>query len=310
MKYFPAIYAKPKIAFLDDNERFLSSLKKVLAPVFDVTTFTDPIKFIENIKFNEISSFVESIHEEGEEFFIENPSVSLSLPNLPRLYGSFIEKFNPLQVIFVDQAMPRKTGLDVLKEIKECFVKKIILTGFLSEEQAIKAFHDRIIDGYLKKDSVDFTNELKTIISRFVDQYFMDFEMMLFKSFPFFKSVRMVYECASDFLRPFVLNASTNYGCVYDTSGSYFIKSCNGESVLNVYREKEFDDIISETNGFEILSLSVKECMKNFSLVLDYKTPDNLALPQDNDWQRYLIQPLYVGETKEGRFAITRKELL
>ena len=59
-----------------------------------------------------------------------------------------------------------------------------------------------------------------------------------------------------------------------------------------------------------LLPLGEKENMSNFSLVLDYKTPDNLALPADDDWQRYLTEPLYVGKTKEGRFAITKKEVL
>ena len=63
----------------------------------------------------------------------------------------FSDRFSQISVAMVDYAMPQMNGLDFCRQIRDPHIKKILFTGVASEESAVAAFNDGVIDRYIRK---------------------------------------------------------------------------------------------------------------------------------------------------------------
>jgi len=63
----------------------------------------------------------------------------------------FSDRFSQISVAMVDYAMPQMNGLDFCRQIRDPHIKKILFTGVASEEAAVAAFNDGVIDRYIRK---------------------------------------------------------------------------------------------------------------------------------------------------------------
>ncbi len=68
--------------------------------------------------------------------------------------------------------MPEMNGLEFLFNVKNPFIKKVLLTGQADMELAIKAFNKQLIDQFIDKHDPKLRLKLNSIIETFQDQYF------------------------------------------------------------------------------------------------------------------------------------------
>ena len=115
---------KPKIAFIDDEDRILRSLKMHFRATHDVFTTTEP---------DELLSYVQN---------------------------------NEVQVVISDQRMPKKLGVEVLKDIKDVspHTIRILLTGYADLTAVIDSINEGEIFRYITKPWQ--TDELKSIVNQ------------------------------------------------------------------------------------------------------------------------------------------------
>ena len=115
---------KPKIAFIDDEDRILRSLKMHFRATHDVFTTTDP---------DELLVYVQQ---------------------------------NAVQVVISDQRMPKKLGVDVLKDVKALspHTIRILLTGYADLNAVINAINEGEIFRYITKPWQ--TDTLKNVVNQ------------------------------------------------------------------------------------------------------------------------------------------------
>lgn len=115
---------KPKIAFIDDEERILRSLKMHFRDTHDVFTTTDPDALVQYVRDNDV------------------------------------------QVVISDQRMPKKLGVDVLKDIKIAspHTLRILLTGYADLNAVVNSINEGEIFRYITKPWQ--TDELKHVINQ------------------------------------------------------------------------------------------------------------------------------------------------
>lgn len=142
------------ILFLDDQESFLKVLEKsfqheILSPVFVQET-------------NEAITYL------GKKQLGFDPlNMGSHLSNAQR--------FEAVSIFVTDQEMPTMTGLAFLKELRTQLphdqeFKKILLTGYVSDQSAIEAFNKGQIDSFIRKDNAHLMDALFAQINRFLEQ--------------------------------------------------------------------------------------------------------------------------------------------
>ena len=101
-------------------------------------------------------------------------SDSLSHVDIGKLHIEIFNsaRFQTSATVVVDYSMPEMNGLEFLMELKNPFIKKILLAGQADTELAIKAFNKQLIDQYIDKHDPRLKQILNSTISVFSDQYF------------------------------------------------------------------------------------------------------------------------------------------
>ncbi|MHA1558616.1 MAG: hypothetical protein ACTSXG_02255 [Alphaproteobacteria bacterium] len=293
----------PRLAFLDDSPFFLDALQDALP--FSLSTYEHPDHFIEDIQKCNIGTFLKTITKEKEEEFLGEHIISIDLPNLAKTFFEIIDTFPPFTVAFIDYSMPSRNGLEVCQEVQGCTVKKILLTGYLDEREAIKAFHEKWIHGYLRKDSFSLVEDIKNQIKKQHIAFLMELEENLLGRFPFFHSIRSIYKKFSPILK--ALWAKSDTRCLYDKWGSCIFRSPAGVKLMNLYDEEETRDVILTSPQYESLSTKDQTSLRSFKKVLDYKTPNCLKFPPEGEWRKLIVLPQAVEEIEGIRFALTVK---
>lgn len=84
------------------------------------------------------------------------------------------ERFSQVSVAIIDYDMPGMTGLEMCRALKDLPIKKIMLTGRASQNQAINAFNERIIDCFLSKHDPELENKLRAEIEQLQRAFFSE----------------------------------------------------------------------------------------------------------------------------------------
>lgn len=81
-------------------------------------------------------------------------------------------KITEVSVVVVDYSMPNMTGIEFCEKIETASVKRILLTGFATSTDAVKAFNNNTIHYYLQKNDDKMLQELEASIHRLQQAYF------------------------------------------------------------------------------------------------------------------------------------------
>lgn len=161
------------VAFIDDSNSFLSAIELAMSPTFNCLTFNDPLRALNhannlnNVNWNAHSKEDYAYYSDSEQF-VKN-TLNLSEKKLDDK-----ERHNEISVVVVDYDMPEINGLDFCKKLKNPNIKKILLTGQASTDEAVKAFNDNLINYYIKKSDENLVENLIKAISDLQNRYFID----------------------------------------------------------------------------------------------------------------------------------------
>lgn len=93
----------------------------------------------------------------------------LTRQNIKR-YDEF--KAREVSVVVVDYSMPSMNGIEFCEKIKNPAIRKILLTGYATTSEAVKAFNNNTIHYYLKKNDDNMLEELESTIHQLQHVYF------------------------------------------------------------------------------------------------------------------------------------------
>ncbi len=166
--YFPT-----QVIMVDDDPDFLEGISLMLDKNLSYRLFqsaTDALEYVNH------SHKKVSLQERCYSNYKTGPqdSDSLSHVDIGRLYEEIYnaDRFQTSSTVVVDYSMPEMNGLEFLMELKNPFIKKVLLTGQADTELAIKAFNRQLIDQYIDKHDPRLKKVLNSTISVFSEQYF------------------------------------------------------------------------------------------------------------------------------------------
>ncbi len=81
-------------------------------------------------------------------------------------------RFSQVSVVVVDYDMPGINGIQFCRQLADLPLRKVLLTGKATIDTAVRAFNERIIDGYIAKQDAMLATRLKTEIRALQMAYF------------------------------------------------------------------------------------------------------------------------------------------
>ncbi len=141
------------IVIVDDNIDYIQSLKLLsTSENIRVIPFNDPHKALLYLNEQTYCTFkneVISANQHSTEIFGKAININLS-----SLYKEIYNKsrFEEISVLVIDYAMPGLNGQQFCEEISLLPIKKLLLTGEATFEDAVSMFNNVLIDRFLKKE--------------------------------------------------------------------------------------------------------------------------------------------------------------
>jgi len=173
-------YHPTSILVLDDDPLFLESLDFQFSEEVSCQTFTRPDAALEHLRaqadqhpnFGRYFRDVSEMHP-GKTSRFGDLVLKLQLSELQSIIDDRARE-QRVSVAIVDYDMPKMTGVEFSRAIRDLPVKIILLTGKAGLETAIGAFNEGVIDCFLQKQDAGVTYALRREIKRLQNQYFAE----------------------------------------------------------------------------------------------------------------------------------------
>jgi CheY-like chemotaxis protein len=173
-------YHPTSILVLDDDPLFLESLDFQFSDELSCQTFTRPDAALEHLRSQEDQ------HPDFGRYFKDCSDMDLGTDSrhgdrLLRLQLSELRsmvddqaRHQRISLAVVDFDMPKMTGVEFCRAIRDLPVKTVLLTGKAGLETAISAFNEGVIDCFLQKQDSNVSLSLRKEINRLQESYFSD----------------------------------------------------------------------------------------------------------------------------------------
>jgi FixJ family two-component response regulator len=182
----PCFYHPTTAIIVDDNEKFLKSMARLLTtmdPHIKIKTFSDPDEALSYV--NEVKSLPTKLLPsfDSDESLPSSGKIQLE-HDISNIYKQATQRkvFDEVSVAVVDYSMPnRMTGGDFCESILGTNIKSIMLTGEADAELGVSLLNDRIINKFLVKGHHDLEEKLASSIIDMKRAYFQDLSSSVLK---------------------------------------------------------------------------------------------------------------------------------
>lgn len=164
--------------FVDDNPDFLDALSTAFSKQFNVKTFDNTDAALRYINEYDREANLVAKDEKPKPQGDSDAWVKrvLTHKNIKRFDELRIKE---VSVLVVDYSMPSMNGIEFCEKINNASIKKILLTGYATPADAVRAFNNNTIHYYLKKNDVDMLADLETAINQLQHAYFNELSSSL-----------------------------------------------------------------------------------------------------------------------------------
>lgn len=174
----PLCFYPTQIVFVDDNPDFLGALSLSFSKKFNVKTFDNTSSALQYINDYEREAKLVANDEKPKPQGDSDAWVKrvLTHQNVKRFDEQRIKE---VSVLVVDYSMPGMNGIEFCEKINNPSIKKILLTGYATPTDAVKAFNNNTIHYYLKKNDENMLQDLEAVISQLQHAYFNELSSSL-----------------------------------------------------------------------------------------------------------------------------------
>lgn len=306
--YFPTT-----LLVLDDDQDLLDSVQYALSSRYGTykCLCTSDLKKAHHI-LDQNRGWTKSLLEKGVEqvFHEEDPalfSVTMDVSRLKKqIYNP--ERFKSIAIVIVDYDMPKKTGLDFIREVNDPQLKVIMLTGKATQDTVIKAFNDKEIHRYVSKGEPDYLKKVSQYVNELQTEFFLDFSKFILDSIK--ESENAVFQNKSfiDLFNKVVRENEIVEYYLLDESGSFLMLDAEGKNQIWLIIKSKSDfsyfyEIVE--NDADLLPRETLKKLKERKILTHFKTFKESSAPVDS-WHFLEAQPL--DEKKEFYYAIAKND--
>ncbi len=167
----PLYFYPTQIVFVDDNPQFLETLTLAFSHQFNVRSFDNTDAALKYI--NEYQREAKLVAKD-EKPKLQGDSDAwvkrvLTHQNIKRFDEMRVKE---VSVLVVDYSMPTMNGIEFCEKINNSAIKKILLTGYATPAEAVRAFNNNTIHYYVKKNDENMLQELEDAIHQLQHAYF------------------------------------------------------------------------------------------------------------------------------------------
>ena len=242
-------------------------------------------------------------------------SDSLSHVDIGRLYEEIYngDRFQTSSTVVVDYSMPEMNGLEFLMELKNPFIKKMLLTGQADTELAIKAFNKQLIDQYIDKHDPRLKQVLNSTISVFSEQYFRSSYKLI--TDPIIASHHDTFLTDAKFQEYFYdLRLKTQcmeyYMIDHPHTGYLMVDRKGRKRGLIVYREDALSEHIADLKQWKAPANLINEVIQK-NLIPAFNGSEevlNAEHPFIKQWERYYHPAIKIKSAKNYFVAMLTEE--
>ena len=173
--YFHPIFFPTKIAIIDDDQDYLEQVSLLVNDDVVCDLFTSPSQALNAMQIYEDRNdhFARRCSDQWETESNILGSLGITSNNPHQLIHDE-QRFDRFSVMVIDYAMPEMSGLELCQQLRDPWVKKILITGKADSDVAIQAFNQGIIDQFIRKEDDDVDVLLNAAINKLSHQYFTE----------------------------------------------------------------------------------------------------------------------------------------
>jgi CheY-like chemotaxis protein len=153
------------------------------------------------------------------------------------------QRWAQTEVTFIDYAMPRKTGLQLLTDLDRWSGVNILLTGVADEVIAVKAFNEGLIQQFIPKQSGDIVEELVSTLKRLNTQLFKPYQLLCETALTPDQLMLLRVEKTQQALRQFATQHWVEYVVLPDPFGILGLSQTGQLSWLQIERTCDIEDL-------------------------------------------------------------------
>ena len=200
-----------------------------------------------------------------------------------------LERFEQVGIVIVDVQMPEMDGIDFCKKLKNPYIQKIMLTGTLSETDAISALNTGVVHQVLYKHPTKMGEILHEALLRARWSYFTALTRAMYGS----NSPYNINSAPEDSAFAKLLEkemqrckAVEYYLC--DPRGTFLLLDANGNSYgLFARTSQQLQESYSTPQAQSVSPQLLKE-LKAHKKMLCYFHPEQTRSPEGGAWEQYV----------------------
>ncbi|KTD14248.1 response regulator [Legionella israelensis] len=294
MQHFsiPTCFFPSTTLFIDDCRDFLLNFVLQLDEGLAYRVFDSPfdaLKFIEKTQseLDLLNQHCLKEQIEAKHFPSTHQTINLDLAAIrSEVYNP--NRFSEISVVVIDYVMPGINGLDFCRKLAHTNIKKILLTGQADEKLAIEAFHEGLIDRYIKKSDANAADLITKSIYELQLQYFQSMSDMFVKMLSVSSPSCLQDKTFIDFFQTICAENKVVEYYMVDNSGSFlFLDDDANASFLMVKNAKDmksyYDFALDNGAGADILQ-QIGSGEK-----IPYFGDASMNIPQNIQWSSYLV---------------------
>ncbi len=279
----PLLFYPTSVLVLDDNEGFLNSFSLRLPDNIPYCLVAQPSEALKLLQNSEEQKILEP--EDIISHFYDSPSSKEPKSTLEVDYGKFSisltnpKRFNKFSCAIVDYTMPEMNGLDLLKQIYDTSIEKIMLTGTVDEKQALEALNQDIVSICYWKESTNVYSILSDRLQELQRIYFLNLSAKFSGLIEHYDEIFCNKAFASHF-KEFCQKNSVIEHYVKDADGSLLLVTNDGNAYeMNFFATEELNE----------LALMAKEAGLSEKLLAEIETRAGVPISL-RDWLQLTLK--------------------
>jgi len=299
----PVCYFPTTVLFIDDKKSFLEGISLNLPSNLSYRLFDSPIKTLDFLNRYKPDPFTNRCLSQLEENTFE---ININCIH-KEIYRP--ERFEEIQVIVVDYAMPGINGLELCEKTSTHF-KKILLTGEADESLGIKALNKKIIHHFIRKNEDNLVEDLNQTILEMQFAHFQEISKPIISNLN--KKPGKPYHCLEDqafyqFFKDLIQKNNIIEYYLIDNPACFIMLDINGTCSFLITKSNEDLDTYYNAARDDGASDEILKALKEEKKI-PYFGDKNFWEINAAEWKNYLYPSKKLeGENQEYFYAIINK---
>ena len=170
------------VVCVDDDALFLKTISQLLSEQYSVKSIGSALEssdfFQRYTPLLPNFNFMRGCTEIEKYDMLKHMPVDLNANALKEIRNNDLRNAE-ITVLVTDYNMPEMNGIELCRKLQSFPMKKVLLTGEADHQQAVAAFNEGIIDGFIRKDSPSIVDDILSQLKKLTREYFVENSMQL-----------------------------------------------------------------------------------------------------------------------------------